>query len=100
MWDNASCQLVMRGVFDERTEEAVRRAAGEVLEMRRSGGASVGRSDRPGWAATTQSPHQESWRQEWGPATHRGEAARLALGPALDLPSGLRPLFLELVGDR
>jgi len=98
MWDNASCRLVMPGALDERTEEAARRAAGEVLEMRRSGGASVGRSGRSNWGTIAQSSHQGSWREDWGPAIRRGEIARLPLGAALCLAAGLRPLHVELTG--
>lgn len=100
MWDNASCRLVMPGALDERTEEAARRAAGEVLDMRRSSGTSVGRSGRSGWETSEQSSRQESWREDWCPAIRRGEVARLGLGAALSLTSGLRPLLLNLVGDQ
>jgi type IV secretory pathway TraG/TraD family ATPase VirD4 len=100
IWDNAACRLVMPGALDERTEEAARRAAGEMLEVRRSGGATAGRSDRSGWAATGQSSRQEGWREEWAPVVRRGEIARLRAGKALALPAGRRPLQVDLVGMR
>jgi type IV secretion system protein VirD4 len=96
MWDNASCRLVMPGALDERTEEAARRGGGEVLEVRHSGGATLGHASRSGLGSRSADSRQESWRQEWGPAIRQGEVARLILGAALGLPSGLRPLLLIL----
>lgn len=100
MWDNASCRLVMPGALDERTDEAARRAAGEVLEIRQSGGASIGRSGPSGRGTASQSSRQESWRDDWSPAIRKGEIARLPVGEALGIAAGLRPLRLDLVDGR
>lgn len=99
IWANARVRLITPGAVDERTEDAAIRACGDVLELRRSLGSSRGHTHM-GAGGRAHESAQETWREGWEPTIRRGELALMPLGTALCIPTGCRPVHVELVGER